>query len=223
MSSIISDLIIARPKRAEGSFVCDIKTPFKIDLSGSIFIGSKPTNDGCQIVFLSNKKMHNFFYDLNNRIIEIVKAHCTQWFNTSMSPDIIEDYYVNTIVYDKTYGDLIKLKIIGDDLVSPDLSNQTLNITLNACNIRFYKQKFVLETSIENYEIATERIEFSDEEDIAFPSVQELEEMKKEVLTMLQIRIDELESQLEKVQDSWKIMNDASDPDEIVRIYDSYK
>ena len=123
----VSDLMIAKPKKSEGSFICAIKQPFIIDLSASQLVHIKDTNDSAQFVFLKNKKLYNYMYDLNNKIIDIVKDNCTSWFNTNMNADLIDDYYTNTLVYDKTHGDLIKIKIIGDSLLSNELINNTIN------------------------------------------------------------------------------------------------
>lgn len=228
------DLIIARPKKSEGSFVCAIRQPFEISLSNAQLVHVKETNDDAQFAFMKNKPMYDYFYDLNARIVDIVKQNCGNWFNTNMNPDLIEDYYTNTLVYDKTHGDLIKLKIVGERMLPSDLVGTALNLTLSAKHLRFYKQKFVLELEIDTYETACDVIDFSsddgdtafDSDDEPYPSTLELKEMKEEVLAMadreleaLEAQLAEVESKIESVKARRKKMDDAVDPDEVIRLY----
>ena len=231
------DLLIAKPKKSEGTFICTIKQPFYIELPGSHIIHIKETNDAAQFIFIKNKQFYNYIYDLNASIIEIVKENCSTWFNTNMNPDLVEDYYTSTLVYDKTHGELIKLKIVDADsqLLPSDLVGSKLNIKLQAKNLRFYKQKFVLETVIESYEVACDIIDFSDDEKVedeeeAYPSQLELEEMQREVVTKYQSVIDELEikiaplkSKLEETLKKQAEMAEAVDIDDIIRIYNEFE
>lgn len=203
----LDELIISKPKKSEGSFVCAIQQPFPITLSGSQLVHVKDTSEGAQFIFLKNKSAYNYMYDLNAAILNIVKGNCSSWFNTNMSSDLIDDYYTNTLVYDKTHGDLIKIKVIGEKEFGSDLVGNTLNLELNAEHLRFYKQKFVLETTVKKCEIACDIIEFSsdddelleDEEEEPEPGVEELEQMREGALRELEGEIKELSEKLEEL------------------------
>jgi hypothetical protein len=229
----MENLTIAKPKRSsDGTFTCNIKQPFIINLQNSQLVHIKETNDQAQFIFLKNKNLYNYVYDLNNNIIEIVKSNCSSWFNTNMNPDLIDDYYTNTLIYDKTHGDLIKLKLTGTDLLPNELIGNNINIELNAIHLRFYKQKFVLETTIKTYEIASDIIDFSDEEntilsdnedDEPYPSQTELDEMKMEVVHKLQAEINEINEKLIVLNKQKNKMEEAREIQEIIKLYNEFQ
>jgi hypothetical protein len=198
MSTPVNELHIARPKKSDGTFICAIKSPFLLEIQGTL-VHTKDTNDGAQFAFFKCSKAtpYDYIYDLNTEIISQVKSNCSTWFNTNMNPELIDDYYTATLIYDKTHGDLIKLKVFGEELFTSDMLGANLNVKLDAKQLRFYKQKFVLETEIESYEVANELIEFSEEEEEeAYPSPMELKEMKAELLAFYDNKLEEVAAQL---------------------------
>lgn len=238
MSTPIDELHIARPKKSDGTFVCAIKSPFVIDLQGATLVHTKDTNDGAQFAFFKCSKAthYDYIYDLNNEIVSQVKNNCSTWFNTNMNPELIDDYYTATLVYDKTHGDLIKLKVFGEQLFSTEIVSTTLNVQLSAKQLRFYKQKFVLETSIESYEIANDVIEFSDEEaDEPYPSPMELKEMKCEIQSYYDNQLEELSQQKKELEEQLSALDckmdaltekkqalEEADADEVLAAYKDY-
>jgi hypothetical protein len=225
------ELIIAKPKKVDGTFICAIKNLLKIELPSCHLIHIKETNDQAQFIFLKNKNLCNYMYDINNQIISIVKENCTTWFNTNMNPDLIDDYYTNTLVYDKTHGELIKIKIVGD-LLPESMIGNIYNFEFNAIHLRFFKQKFVLETKITKYEITSEcdiidfpsdNEEEEEEEDIIYPSNSELLEMKQEVLSKTQVRIDKLQEELNELTNINKKMEEAQEIDDIIKLYNQFQ
>lgn len=231
MSTEITELLIAKPKKVDNTFICNIKQPFLINLTGSQFVHIKDNSDGSQFIFLKNKNMYSYMYDLNSSIIDTVKQNCGTWFNTNMNPELIDDYYTTTIVYDKTHGDLIKLKVTGNTLFPKDVINTKLNISLIANNIRFYKQKFVLETIIDKYETGCDIIEFSDadsdvelasDEDEPYPSVAEIEEMRNDIVQKCQTEIDKLTERLNYYASLKQNISDAKESNQVIQIYDKF-
>lgn len=203
MSTAVTELHIARPKKSDGTFVCAIKSPFLLELQGTL-VHTKDTNDGAQFAFFKCSKAHPYdhVYDLNSEIISQVKNNCSTWFNTNMNPELIDDYYTSTLIYDKTHGDLIKLKVLGEELFPSELLGSNLNVKLDAKQLRFYKQKFVLETAIDSYEVANDVIEFSEEDDEdPYPSPMELKEMKSELLAYYDHELDEVAAQQKELSD----------------------
>lgn len=231
MSTEISQLLIAKPKKVDNTFVCNIKQPFLINLSASQLVHIKENSDNSQFIFLKNKSMYSYMYDLNASIIDTVKENCGSWFNTNMNPELIDDYYTTTIVYDKTHGDLIKLKVTGNTLFPKEAINSKLNISLIANNLRFYKQKFVLETVIDKYETGCDIIDFSDaesdvelvsDEDEPYPSGAEIEEMRNDVISKCQTEIDRLQEQLNYFLTFKQNISDAKESDQVIQIYDKF-
>ncbi len=236
-STDLNNLIINKPKKSNGTYVCYIDQPFKLVLNNSQLVYIKENTDDSQFVFLKNKQLFDYFCDLNDYIINVVKKNCGKWFNTNMNPDSIDDYFTNTIVYDKTHGDLIKLKITGEDKIDKDLLNQKLNVTLTANNLRFYKQKFVLETLLDSHEITCDIIDFSsddevlseEEDDEPLPSASELLEMKTEVINSceqnikeLELKIKNLAEELDRFNNIKSKMEQTEDIHEIIKIYDEF-
>ena len=231
MSTDITQLLIAKPKKVDNTFVCNIKQPFLLSLNGSQVVHIKENSDNSQFIFLKNKSMYSYMYDLNVSIIDTVKQNCGTWFNTNMNPDLIDDYYTTTIVYDKTHGDLIKLKVTGNTLFPKEVINTKLNISLIANNIRFYKQKFVLETVIDKYETGCDIIDFSDaesdvelvsDEDEPYPSEAEIEEMRNDIISKCQVEIDKLQQQLNYYSTVKQNICDAKESDQVIQIYDKF-
>jgi len=238
------DITFSKPKKIDGTFICAIKKPLLLNLCGSQLIHIKEVRDqlGSYIIFLKNKNLCNYMYDLNQRIIELVKENCTTWFNTNMNPDLIDDYYTNTLIYDKTHGELIKIKIIGqeEDKLSDSFIGNNVNLELNAFQLRFYKQKFVLECKINNCETACDIIDFASDDDnfddncdatsdIAYPSLCELEEMKNEVFTKTEFKIKNLEAQVTELQneilkfsDIKQKMQEAQEIDDIIKVFNDF-
>jgi hypothetical protein len=124
------------------------------------------------------------------------------------------------------------VKIVGEQLLPMDLIGNKINLVLNATNLRFYKQKFVLETSIANYELGCDIIDFSSEEEnvlsdgeeeVPYPSISELEEMKNEVLEKLNKESEELSQRLQAIENMKCEMEAAKEVDDIIRIYNQVK
>ena len=235
----IDTLLIARPKKDGGSFICNIKQPFVIDLPNSQLVHIKETNEAAQFIFIKNKPIYNYIFDLNTKIIEIVKENCSIWFNTNMNPDLVEDYYTSTLVYDKSHGELIKLKVVAKDdstLISSELIGNKLNIRLKVSNLRFYKQKFVLETMIETYESTCDIIDFSDEEEVGsiddlepYPSIEEIKEMRDKMIVKCQTEISEIELKVAELLAKKEVVVTkktdielTSNVDDVIRLYNEF-
>ena len=152
MSSGIN-MIINKPKKSDqNSYTCVISTKqkktFSILLNKCNLVSLKD-----QYLYLktSNSDLDTFF-DINATIIDIVKENCGEWFNNNMNMDLVEEYFINTLVYDKNQGDLIKIKLISDCKEVLDVNiNYSLKLSLK--HLRFYKQKFVIEFNIKDVEV----------------------------------------------------------------------
>jgi hypothetical protein len=151
-------------------------------------------------------------FDLNTFIVETVKDKSPAWFNNNLNVDLVEDYYTNTLVYDKKHGDVIRLKCVGDDNVLQQLIMQKANVTIGFDNLRFYKQKFILEChieSVEQVEYVSEPglndVEDECEEDVPCPSEEDIKEIKEECLEGTNKRLIDLKTELHKLE--YKIQN----------------
>jgi hypothetical protein len=199
MNIDIENIIISKPKKNETTYICPIfykslQQELKLNLEKALIVSIKPlqTRNENMITLKSNAAL-KFFIDLNFHILDIVKQKTKTWFKNNLSLDMVEDYFINLVGYDKNYGDVIKLKIIGDDEQLKAYLAQNVDLKLTALNIRFYKQKFIVEFKVDNvilskstpaFKEVTEDLEMS-EEDEPFPSCDIILNMKDEYLKKL--------------------------------------
>lgn len=144
--------------------------------------------------------------DLNTNIIETVKENNASWFHTNMNAELIEDYYSSTFVYDKQYRDLIRLKCIGNESTLQPFLEQVVDLTVTFMNLRFYKQKFVVEVSVNELHPVPSQLLFVNEQDVSEegeedpePNADDVLKIKEESLTTLADEIENLTSQVTNI------------------------
>lgn len=213
--SLVHDMIICKPRRSDNNtYVCPIwnekiRKPFTIELNKSIIIEKKKQN-GQYFLYIKNNSICDLFYDLNVKIIDIVKENCTEWFNNNMNVELIDDYYTNTLIYDKKHGDLIKLKCVNEQ--DNTLESLKCNLVITLEQLRFYKQKFVLECNIDSFDTICEFTDETDmiqEDEIPLPTDEEIEMIKSEYNEKLTKRIMELKTNLESTEIMLKTLNET--------------
>jgi hypothetical protein len=144
--------------------------------------------------------------DLNSYIIENVKRNYQTWFVSNMNPDLIDDYYSSTLAYNKEHGDIIKLRCINTNLDTFEIKEGKANIDIIFKNLRFYKQKFVLECIIDKYEVHDSKYDLiednidddvSDEnEEFPEPDPEEIRTIKNNYISKLKNIYDTLENEI---------------------------
>lgn len=239
MTSIYPDIlsmIVQKPKKNyNNSYVCCIslekkRNPFTFVIEDAKIIRIEELNvPGESYIFIQSKKIYDYVCDINDKILNIVKENSSEWFNNNMSNDLIDDYYSSTLVYDKGYGQLLKLKIVGSEYPSlKTLDFSTIyDITVTLLQLRFYKQKFVLETTIDAYiESETLSVKENDddtesEKDIidvtndsieiepdVFPDPEELEKIRGDLLKKYEIKLENLDKKISEKRDLELVKDD---------------
>lgn len=188
-------MIINKPKKSDqNSYICTISTDEKKTYSIQL--------DNCHIVDINDQYIYikttksdlNTFYDINSNIIQIVKDNCTSWFNNNMNMNLVEEYFINTLVYKKNIGDLLKIKLIPESDLNLDInSDYSMRLTLK--HLRFYKQKFVIEFTIKSIKSVNNTLEIVDDSaseysDTPEPNESDIEYIRNECLTKLDNKID---------------------------------
>ena len=231
------NLFINKPKKSDkGTYICPIRGDgdaiFKFDLENSKIIRLKylTLTDDEFYVYIQNKSCFDFMYDLNQKIIEIVKSNCGDWFKNNMNVDLIDEYYTNTLVYDKKYGDLIKLKCVGG--VSFFEVEKTYDLSVSLQHLRFYKQKFTLECSIISAD-ACKAVFFLDEEeesvdnssdiDSVEPDYEVVESMKNDLLEEVRELSDFYGEKLKSLREFDEKIRKSCDIHEIAEISEHIK
>lgn len=169
----------------------------------------------CRIVALKNNNEDNYIYvkepniakticELTDKMLKIVKENISTWFHNTMSSDIIDDYFIPNIIYDKSYGQLIKFKILNE--VNNIQKDQYVNIDISVRKIRFFKQKFVTEWHIEdikNEDIFSNisNIEEFDNEDIPIPDHEEIQTLKKQYIRSINNELSIINDKLSLLTD----------------------
>lgn len=202
---------IERPKKdARGTFEGQIwksmstKERYQIVMKNAKIISTKQNGDEWYI-YIKCKEVIQDICDINDEVIDHVKKHCSSWFKSALSDDLIEDYFSNNLMYDKTHGQVVRLKCLND--LSEVENDECVTMSVVLKQIRFFKQKFVLEWDIDEIEgvdpCAIVDLDGDDEsssdEDIV-PVEEEIENIKAYAMNILKERTDELVRELERVR-----------------------
>jgi hypothetical protein len=226
---------IVKPKRCadngtyEGKIYTGKKQPITLDIP-NIHIVSKKVNNKDLYIHLRyintvaktlKKDLIDRLCDINTKVLQCVKENCAIWFRNALTDDLIEDYYSNIISYDKTLGQIYKFKVTNSvDSIEDSLLNQTVNMKITLTNIRFFKQKFVLEWVIEEIEIldggCIHDVQDGDDassetEDIPYPCPEDVDTVKAEYLDRLRQHIERLSQEQSLFQGYLDKIHDTND------------
>ncbi len=214
----IDDIIISKPKKSDNSFLCSLYYKSKkekpiLKLNKMLLVGTKPLMHRNEFfIYIKNPQYNNFIFDLNKYLVSVIKDKSSLWFNSNLNSDMIEDLYTNTIIYDKHYGDVIRLKCVGGDQehILEELKNKHIDITITLDHVRFYKQKFVLECEVNGFEIAhvfdQEHIILPSEDELPFPTYDDIKKIKEDNLELIDHVLEELKDNLHNIEQKILIM-----------------
>lgn len=240
-TSHIDKLIIGKAKKKEGFYVCPVKGTFTIVFPRSSIVTIKETSNTL-ILKSKDKSITRYMDDLNNKILSIVRNNSATWFNTRIDDDLIDEYYISTLQYDKRQGETIRLKIKNLDEVEEAKDFDTdVKVVVIFKGLKFYKQKFYPEFQVdmvEGYENDGEPMFqddehmdelFVDEDEHPLPSYEEVMSMKDEYMKSLKKSCDELANKLQEIESLYnekfeKLTNLASSENiaEIIELCEDY-
>lgn len=252
MSSYIEHLTIQKAKKKEGFYLCPIgcnglKTPFVIMFNKTKILNLRETSS---TVIIKCKAMSKYMDELNDKIIDTVRDNSGAWFNSSIDDELIEEYYISTLQYDKKRGETIRLKVKNIDELDQDLLDTTGSLTVCLKYLKFYKQKFFPEFDIVSFNPHKETSDVHNipmfgsdsededcgdfdeeaEEEIPKPSFEEIQSMKSEILKQLYAKYDTFHCQAVSIQEQLEIFTNAiknletsNEHDDIIKICDAYQ
>jgi hypothetical protein len=164
------------------------------------------------------------------------------WFNSSINDDVIEEYFISTLMYDKKNGETIRIKVNNIDDINENELYGRLTIALTLKNIKFFQQKFFPEFHIETIEIDQRNkcLEFLDDSDsdecggydaeAPLPSFEEIQLIKEDCLEKLkkeQNRINTmliaLQESIARIKDSAIILENCHDMANIMKLCEEYQ
>jgi len=221
VTSHIDTLSISKAKKKEGFYICPVKgsCPFTIVFPMAVILCIKDTSNTL-IIKSKDKTMTRYVDDLNEKILSIVKESSQHWFNTRIDDDLIDEYYISTLQYDKRKGETVRLKVKNlDEIEEAKEFNGNVKLVLTFKHLKFYKQKFYPEFQIEFVELIEddghqneplfqddEHLDeiFVDEEEHPLPSYEEVMNMKDECLKSLKQTCDLLAEQMRDLESSYQ-------------------
>lgn len=183
--------------------------------------------DSTYSLLLKQDNVVSKIYDLNEQVVTCVKENCMNWFKAKMTDALIEEYFVNTVTYDKK-GRFLKFRCVNDISSIPE--NTIVNIQISLQGLRFYKQMFLLEWVVEEVEIINDTSEESleEEEDIPYPSEDDLKLIKDKytqrlsgVINDLRHKIVDLEKELNTLETTQKTIAKCKTIEDATTIFES--
>lgn len=239
----VTDIHFSNPKKSDSRSYTSQLYCFKDDMRKKKIvrhsfdkvkvIGIKQHDDDI-VLLLKGKNMISFMSELDNHIVENVKKNYRSWFVSDMHPDLIEEYFSSNVVYNKDYGDIIKLNCVSDfkddifiNKIKKELINRTCDLQLVFKDIRFFKQKFVLECSIfsclqcESIAVLKENDSHSidevveDDNEIPEPDMDEIIRVRKILMSCLDDKLKSIEKQRRDVIDLINKMSHSVDLNKI--------
>ena len=159
---------------------------------------------------------------LENQLVNIAVENTVAWFNDKITPAIVEEYFVSSILYDACNGTTFKCKLEEScPEIQQFLTIPGLKITLRAKYLRFNRRSFTIGWSLEHVErdkghtylfndsdsddeeSRSQRILDSEEDEFdetSFgPDNEQLKEMMNDLVPMANVRLDALKLETARV------------------------
>jgi hypothetical protein len=218
MSSAIDTIVIGKARKNEGFYICHVttleKTPFFVVLDNAQVLDIKETSN---TVIVKSKCSARYMDDLNEKIIDIVKQNSSNWFSTSIDNELIDEYYISTLQYDKKRGETIRIKVRNIDEITDKSLSRHVKFILVLKYLKFYKQKFFAEFNIEAVHPA-ETAQCSDvfldddcedDQEYALPSYEEVQAIRMDCLEKLYKCRNKILEEMEKCQSQSQMLDEA--------------
>jgi hypothetical protein len=212
MMTDVGTLAFSKAKKKEGFYICPVKGTFTLRLDNVSIVSIKDTSNTL-ILKCKDKQITKYMDDFNHKILSIVTENSSSWFNTNIDSDLIEEYYISTLQYDKKRGETIRLKIKNiDDIENAKDLGEYVSIALSLKYLKFFKQKFYPEFQVElvetiennnNFEMYSDDEFYGDEEEHPVPSFEEVMTMKEECMNTLRNKCDELTEKLCEIENQY--------------------
>ena len=232
-TSDVNSLVIGKAKKKEGFYVCPVKGSFVVCIDKASIISIKDTSNTL-VIKSKDKQITRYMDDLNNKVLDIVRNNAQSWFNTHIDDDLIEEYYISTLQYDKKRGETIRLKVKNvDEIEEAKDMGDLVSIVVTFKYIKFFKQKFYPEFQVEIVEAleAEHNIDIIDEdEEVIFehddehplPSYDEVMSIKEECMKSLKKTCDDLANKLCEIEklynESFEKLTNLGNSDQLTEI-----
>ncbi len=209
----MSSFVLLKPKKDVGSYIGLIKNKDESEPSLKISgycIGIQEEKRST-ILYMKSSLLVDFLNTTKNEFCTIVKDNSKDWFGKQMDDELLNEYFLDNVVYDKKYGQVIRILLNSTNTEDLGIKHKYFEATLILKQIRFYKQKFQIEFNIENINTLSEDDHYDefDEDDVAMPPIDVVHDIKKEYLEKLS-QLEELRKKLIKVDSTKSIVDICS-------------
>lgn len=248
MTSHVEQLIIQKAKKKEGYYICPIgcttiRNPFTVTFENATIINLRETSS---TLIIKCKKMSQYMDELNERIMDIVRENSGSWFNSTIDDELIEEYYISTLQYDKKRGETLRLKVKNIDEIETDIVQTSCSIELVLKYLKFYKQKFFPEFEVitltpsstqdalfcsdSEHDEKDSNFDDDDDEEVPKPTYEEVQTIKNDTLSKLTSKekhikclIRDLEEKNIHILDAIQSLEKCVHLDSIIKLCDAYQ
>ena len=238
----IQGLNVGKARKREGYYICPVtftenKLPFTVTFEDATIVEHREKSN---TIIIKCKGMVRFMDNLNEAIMDIVRENSGSWFNTKLDDDLIDEYYISTLQYDKKKGETIRMKVNNIDEIEENYKDSKVLLSMTLKYVKFYKQKFFPEFQVDSIEhiensqpifIDDSDDEFiDDEEDLPLPSFEEIQQIKNDCLKSLYTQRTHLEEtfaniaiQMTKNSDNIDNLENCKDVSTIMKLCEEYQ
>lgn len=143
-----------------------------------------------------------------------VRMNASRWFAKSLDENVIDEYYMSSIVMSPNDGCLVKLKLKNtEDL----LKSMRYDVILAIYGLRFYKQRFVAEWEIGSVKLlendfvgsyADNSDDDSDDDDGVDVATEDLNAIADDLLSRISIKMNSFDEKLQHLDAFYKQLSD---------------
>jgi hypothetical protein len=142
-----SQVTISKPKKQDDSLFGKIthggEAALKVYLYGIQSIRHKAVGEYSVMYAKVPRKVLRALAEFDEHAKEHVRDNAARWFTKSLDENVIDEYYMSSMVTLPTEGTVAKLKLVGDKphILEPG----RYDLLLRVKGLRFFKQRFVAE------------------------------------------------------------------------------
>lgn len=213
----MSLLTITKPKKgSKGTYVCPVESQTRVHIPCANLLDIRGSGNEYVVTLKCGRDVLNTISDIGESVLEYVKKYRVEWFKRTLSDELIDDYFTQCIAYHKRHGQILKLQCLND---LSELESGCVSLLIELKDVRFYKQKFVLEWEIvECGEQNSELINIDDEEEEPMPLDEDIAQMKEDYLQALRDKIGFYQSYIEKLSNATEYKEVSSICDDLHKI-----
>ncbi len=217
-----SQVTISKPKKQDDSLFGKIthggETALKVYLYGVHSIRHKAVGEYSVLYAKVPRKVLRALAEFDEHAKEHVRENAARWFTKSLDENVIDEYYMSSLVTLPADGTVAKLKLVGDKNASSPHQPNLLepgryDLLLRVKGLRFFKQRFVAEwelvavkrlgddlvSSFLDDEDSSQEGELEEEGESAMPTEDDLAGISAHLQATIEARLAPLQNEVERL------------------------